>query len=1142
MFTMEFLEGTHFLHYIGHSSLAVRQDRLRATLPQFGSALYALHSQRLLHRDLKPSNVMVGPGGRVSLLDFGLVRALGDDGARTLAGTPDYMSPEQASGAPLTEASDWYAVGVMLYQALTGNLPFKGTLLEVLNRKQSEAPAPPSDWEPAVDPDLNRLCLGLLHSDPAERMRHAQSALALAPSGGPATATTILKTSLLGRDSELAGLDRAYATTVLESRAVCAHICGPSGVGKSVLLREFLSRLKAADPSVLVFAGRCYESESVPFQGLDDLIDTITHYLRRLPSAQLAQVLPRNFPLMVRMFPVLGQLPTPDRRLPPPLDSVELRARAFSAVRELLGRIAERNRVVLAIDDLQWGDLDGSAFLRELTASAEAPPLLLVLAYRSEDIDALPSLKLLRQASDSVLVDLGGLSDLDTARLAAQQAGGVNALDDASIRTVVEQSGGDPFLIQELVRWMLAHKTSPLGRFDLNIALRSRVDLLAPGPRRLLELVAVAGQPIALEVLKHPIETSLLLAARDCLLGQHLLRSRSVEGRDELEVYHDRIRAAVVGFLESDTLRTRHRELALALDSIGGKDPERLAMHFFAAGETVQAAANAQLAATRAANALAFNKAARFYQLAADTGVFEGTSAFALQRALGDALSNAGRGAEAAEALIKASQNCPDNVERVHLLSHASNQLLRCGHVRRGRELLQSVLSEVGISLPSSRILQILLLVSLRLRIRLRGLDFVPRQTDSMPPSQAAKLDLCGGAAMGLGMSDPLVAAIFSCRFFLLALRSGEPFRVAAALAGQAPLIVRTGGKNCFIQARALIARATAIAANLSRPYTDAFILLMSGTVSYLEGNWKQCRDECEQASEILRSKCSGISWELGTANTFALLARGNRGDWFENRQLLPTLIREAESRGDLYSTLSLRILGFVHILDLASGQPELARQNLDRDLELWSDQNDMQRAGAVVAKMNIALYQNDPERAWSDYESGWPWLQRSGLLRLPAPYAIAHHCRGRVALAMADRCGPGVPSRERFLRVARDSTKCIFTKGLPGTRGLGRLMQAGISSFESSERARQDLALAAGELLEGDHIPYRMAALYRLSAFASGDELAAIDGEIGEWVAKQQITDPARIFASFAPGDWHVVEENVAEPRGAGAFSAPRD
>ena len=161
------------------SSAAPRIDRstldlarLRSALRQLAEGVHGLHETGKLHRDIKPSNILVTRDGRVVILDFGLVAEVegkGEHDSLSFAGTPDFMSPEQGAQLAITKASDWYSVGVMLYQALTGRLPFNGKYFEVIMDKQSIDPPAPAELVSDTPVDLNDLCMSLLQRKPEGR-------------------------------------------------------------------------------------------------------------------------------------------------------------------------------------------------------------------------------------------------------------------------------------------------------------------------------------------------------------------------------------------------------------------------------------------------------------------------------------------------------------------------------------------------------------------------------------------------------------------------------------------------------------------------------------------------------------------------------------------------------------------------------------------------------------------------------------------------------------------------------------------------------------------------------------------------------------------------------------------------------------
>jgi predicted Ser/Thr protein kinase len=184
--TMAYLQGEPLSRLL--EGPALPQRRAASLVRQLTAALQAAHERGVIHRDLKPSNVLLTPRGRAVLLDFGLARRLRQDGARLTQsgqplGTPAYMAPEQVAGAVglIGPGCDVYALGVLLYQLLTGRLPFEGSVAEILAQIMTQPPPPPSQYRPDLDPRLEAVCLKALSKQIADRyacMRDFGAALA----------------------------------------------------------------------------------------------------------------------------------------------------------------------------------------------------------------------------------------------------------------------------------------------------------------------------------------------------------------------------------------------------------------------------------------------------------------------------------------------------------------------------------------------------------------------------------------------------------------------------------------------------------------------------------------------------------------------------------------------------------------------------------------------------------------------------------------------------------------------------------------------------------------------------------------------------------------------------------------------------
>jgi predicted ATPase len=541
------------------------------------------------------------------------------------------MSPEQAARVPLTPASDWYTVGVMLFQVLTGRLPFTGSALEVLIDKQQTSAPPPSSLAPGLPPDLDALCVALLDRDAARRPTEAE---VLARLGAPPHATPLAGASLaadgayfVGRSSHLAELGRAF-DAMLEGHPVVCHVSGRSGAGKSTLISRFVNGLSERHGAV-VLSGRCYEQESVPYKAVDSLVDVLTRHLMDLPDEQVAALTPRYMAELGRVFPVLNRVESLLQQSPASSsawDLLEVRRRAFEALRALFDGLARHRPLVLHIDDLQWGDVDSAALLTDLLQPPDAPRLLLLLAYRSEYIGTSACLQALAARRLSTgngqverRIDVDALTPDETRSLALALLGPNRPHARAEAEWIASESRGGAFFVYELVEHLQSGAGVVTAQPDLDDVLWQRIGRLPEDARRLLEVVAVAGKPIRLLVAQDAAHMPLLgPQVVASLRARRLVRTTGPGLQDDIETFHDRIRESIAANLGAKALRDHHASLAASLEASSATDAEALAQHLEAAGEGARASTYYEQAAAQAVHVLAFDRAETLFKHAAE--------------------------------------------------------------------------------------------------------------------------------------------------------------------------------------------------------------------------------------------------------------------------------------------------------------------------------------------------------------------------------------------------------------------------------------------------------------------------------------------------------------------------------------------
>ncbi|HEV2814044.1 MAG TPA: protein kinase, partial [Solirubrobacteraceae bacterium] len=168
---MRFVEGEDLRSLLRREG-PLPPERAVAIAVQVLKALRFAHRRGIVHRDIKPHNAIVDDEGRVKVTDFGIARAGGAQMTEvgSIVGTAQYLSPEQARGAPVDQPSDLYSTGIVLYELLTGTVPFTGqTPVEIAMKHLQQTPAPPSSLRPEVPRDLDYVVLRALAKDPADR-------------------------------------------------------------------------------------------------------------------------------------------------------------------------------------------------------------------------------------------------------------------------------------------------------------------------------------------------------------------------------------------------------------------------------------------------------------------------------------------------------------------------------------------------------------------------------------------------------------------------------------------------------------------------------------------------------------------------------------------------------------------------------------------------------------------------------------------------------------------------------------------------------------------------------------------------------------------------------------------------------------
>jgi len=1105
-------------------------DRLRPALRQLVEGVEALHAAGKLHRDIKPSNVLVTPEGRVVLLDFGVATEVSRHveevpGGRSgeMVGTARYMAPEQACDAPPTPASDWYSVGVVLYEALVGRAPFVGGAFDVLTMKNTMEAAPPSTCVDGVPADLDALCRALLHHDPAMRatgtevLQRLGATHATVSPGVPVAVDS--PTAFIGREGQLQVLREAFDST-RSGRGITVRVAGASGMGKSTLVHRFLDEL-VKNGEAVVLRGRAYERESVPYKVVDSVIDALSRHLIRSADGKTPLPPPANAWALGRLFPVLQRVPGFEAPAEHGEDPQGVRRLAFGALRELLASIARRQPLVVFVDDVHWGDVDSAGLLLELLRPPDPPPLLMVMTFRDEEAKTSPFLIDMRDrwpaAAGSRDVAVGPLNAEDARRLATTLLDATDEMARRTARAVARESRGSPFLIEELVRsnrGVASATGATLAVLTLEQMVSERLDRLPGQARKVIEIVAVSGRPLPVSVVASASgveggvhEVVSVLSAR------RFTRTGLRDGREVVETTHDRIRETIVAQLPATAVREHHRRLARVLEEIPGADAEAIAVHWLGAGDLKRAARFAEGAAEQAATKLAFDQAARLYRLAIDSSPAASQDVRRMLPRFAEILQMAGRCDESARAYLEAVDGAPAD-QKLEFQRAAAQQMLGAGRLDEGAETLRGVLAAVGMRAPRSQIVAVFWLLVYRVWLAVIGLRFKERRPEEVSREDRLRIEALHTVSMGFSIVNVILAACMQTRHLIEALRRGDRFQVMRATSLEAAHIAAMG-KPQGKQELQLIEIARGLAERDGSLEATTHFAGAWGVGLFQRGRWKESHELLERGYKANLYSNAGFS----NIRLFDLYAGFFLGKIEENVHRVQRLFADAEDRKDRYTTVNLGTSVAIHGW-LAADNPEAARRGVEGALAQWPRTGfHVQHWQAMVYSPDIDLYEGNAAGVYERFMEKMPKLKKSFLLHSGFIRAYTRFAQGRFAIAsLAARPEMRLVRVGEALRLARQlDTECD-----PWTGALASIVRACAENAAGNRDAAIAALRSAVEQTEAtDTLAYAMPVRFRLGELlggAEGDEM--VKAALQE-MATQGVRTPERWASFYLPGSW---------------------
>lgn len=902
---MPYVEGRHLDHALFEFPLGQRAEQARSLVGQLALGLDALHREGLVHRDVKPSNVLVSKEGFVRLIDFGLAIPIQASGA-PLHSTPAYVAPELVEGRPATPASDWYAFGVVLYQVLSGRLPFVGTPEQVLRDKCAHDAPALSDEVHAAAPELAELAARLLARSPAERPNAEQI---LRVFGVEAHAHRHGTAPFLGRERELARLDALYEE-VKRGTARAVEIAGPSGIGKTSLVQKFVDRLEMSGERPYVFSHFCYENEHSSFKAIDEVMALLPEAATEVSRVDGA---PSSTPSGGQAHASVG---------------AALAARLLELQREA--------PVLVLVDQVQWADADSARVLSEAWPALQKARVLLLFLVREDQRAQSAFIQHIEGLCPELLADKLLVGELaDEARTQLVQSLGGPAWQH------YESAGGNPMILS----WM-ARGDGSLRELDEDA-------------RALGRMIALAGHPLSLRVLERAAcDVHDVVGTARRLEARRWITKVVHRGVTMVAPAHDWTRSMLGRGVDRESAREVHLRLGHALESTAAP-PEEVGEHYYLASAHDALMPHALQAAQRARDSRAFrNEALWLERILEGTAVSERErDAIRLRAAAALGLSGLGREAAAHYLALTAGAS---RVRAAELRLLAAEQLFRCGEHEAGYAELRATLARLDLPLPGSRFGRLAGLLWTRARLRWRHPRGPLKRDAELEPLTVIRIRAYAVATLAHLTLDPLLSAYCASRRYLMALGAPAGDHMLRALSDELAVVTGSAGTRAARKIARIEAQIRELLPEAPRLEDRLYAEMILAVVPLQAGRFGEASASLARSERAIREEAEHMIWELTLCRMLLLTANMFHCGLGRSQHALDAWIAEARRRRDvgaLRHFLTKRVLGY-----LADDDLEGARAAV-REVERLgvSDTNyaDMERAAQLYAQVFTYLYES---------------------------------------------------------------------------------------------------------------------------------------------------------------------------------------